>query len=279
MTSKYIKSLIALLSGILIITALLASAPPDNPKQDSASRETKTFRYVPNRAFGFGERLEYKVGYKFITAGTGYFHILPKPVMRNGRKCYDIRFQVRSLKSLEWIYKVRDTYRSVVDIGGIFPWQFEQHVREGKYRRDFKAIFDQNRNIAKVKDKEYPVPEYVHDIVSAFYFVRTLDLSELKKDSIIYMKNFFDDTTYTLGVRYLGRQTIEVDAGKFRCIVIEPLVQEGGLFKNEGRIVIWLTDDERKIPVKVATKIMIGYVGAELTHYSGVRGKVNAKIE
>ncbi len=279
MTSKYIKSYILLIFGILISAALFAFAPQDGPGPNSTSGQSKTFRYVPNQAFGLGERLEYKVGYKFITAGTGYFHILPKPLMRSGRKCYDVRFQVRSLKSLEWIFRVRDTYRSVIDIGGIFPWQFEQHIREGNYKRDFKAMFDQNRNIAKVKDKEYPTPEYVHDIVSAFYYVRTLDIGKMKKDSTLYLNNFFDDTTYTLGVRYLGRQTIEVDAGEFRCLVIEPLVLEGGLFKNEGRIVIWLTDDERKIPVKVATKILIGYVGAELTRYSGVRGKVNAKIE
>lgn len=77
----------------------------------------------------------------------------------------------------------------------------------------------------------------------------------------------------------LGRQTIEVEAGKFRCYVVEPLVQKGGLFKNEGKIVVWLSADDRKIPVKVATKVVIGYVGAELTSYSGLRGPLDAKIE
>ncbi|MBM2816252.1 MAG: hypothetical protein HW421_3014 [Ignavibacteria bacterium] len=239
----------------------------------------KELRYVANDAYGFGEKLEYKVGYKFITAGTGYFYILPKPVSYNGRDCYDVRFQVRSLKALEWIYRVKDEYRTLIDVSGIFPWQFEQHIREGNYSRDSKAIFDQINNFAKSEKKTISTPEYIHDIVSAFFFVRTQDLSSMKNGHVFYLRNYIDDSTYKLGVRIIRRETIEVEAGKFRTIVIQPLVNEGGLFKSEGSIYIWVSDDSRKIPVKVATKILIGYVGAELVRFSGTRGPVDAKIE
>jgi hypothetical protein len=247
--------------------------------QNQGKTDSYSFRYVPNEAFGFGERLDYKVGYKFITAGYGYFQILPEPTYRNNRKCYDIRFSVESLKSLEFLYKVKDDYRTVLDVDGIFPWEFEQHVREGNYKKDFKAVFDQINNYALANDKKYKVTPYIHDIVSAFFFVRTYNLNSLPKDSLLYLRNFFDDTTWNLGVRVLGKETVEVDAGTFRCIIVEPLVVQGGLFKSEGRILIWLTDDERKIPVKVGTKIIIGFVGAELIKYSGIRGPIRAKIK
>lgn len=252
-------------------------------EQSNLKGNDTEFRYVPNEAYGFGEKLEYKVGYKFITAGRGFFQILPEPVAINGRSCYDIRFQVRSLESLEWLYKVRDTYRTVVDVQGIFPWHFEQHIREGNYKRDFEASFDQIKNIAttefKGEKKSYKVSPYIHDIVSAFFYVRTLNLGAMPKDTIFYLKNFFKDTTYMLGVKVRGKQTIEVEAGKFKCILVEPLVVEGGLFKSEGEILIWLTDDDRKIPIKVGTKILIGFVGAELVKYSGIRGPIKAKID
>lgn len=238
-----------------------------------------SFRYHPNEAYGYGERLDYKVRYGFIVAGEGYLHILPKPIFRNGRECYDVRFQVNSLKSLEWIYKVRDWYSTVLDAGGIFPWEFEQHIREGSYKRDFKAIFDQIHHFAIVGEKRYKVPPYVHDIISAFYYVRTLPLGSMPKDTIFYLYNFFKDSTYKLGVKILGKQVVEVEAGKFRCVVVEPLVVEGGLFKSEGSIYVWLTDDERKIPVKVATKILIGYVSADLVSYRGLRGPLKAKLD
>jgi hypothetical protein len=237
------------------------------------------FRKVKNDAFTYGELLEYEVNYSFITAGKGYFYILPKKLYKYGRECYDIRFQVRSLESLEWIYKVRDTYSSVLDAEGLFPWEFEQHIREGNYKRDFVAYFDQVNNQAYTKKKIYNTPEYVHDIVSAFFYTRTKDLHKMRKGDVFYLNNFFDDTTYTLGVKMRGRQTVEVKAGKFDCLVIEPLVVEGGLFKSEGSILIWLTNDKRKIPVKVATKILIGYVNAELVKYDGLAGPLDAKLK
>lgn len=261
----------------LIIIILISLISITTLKSQDYSNES--FRYVENEAFGFGEKLDYEVGYKFITAGTGSFYIKKEPLIVNGRKAYDINFYVKSLESLRWIYEVKDWYKTALDVGGMFPWRFEQHIREGKYKRDFKAEFDQKKNIAKTTEGEYKIPEYVNDIVSALYYVRTWDLKNMKKDSIAFLNNFYKDSTFSLGIKMLGTQTIEVEAGKFRCHVIEPLVQEGGLFKSDGNIVVWLTADDRKIPVKVATKILIGYVGAELTGYSGVRGKIDAKIE
>ena len=243
------------------------------------SQEDDQFRYVENEAFGLGELLEYNVGYKFIKAGEGFFYIKKKPVEVSGRKCYDVHFGVRSLESLEWLYKVRDSYNSKIDIGGIFPWEYRQKIRENNYRRKVKAEFDHRKKKAYTKKDTFDIPKYVHDIVSAFYCVRTLDLKNYTKDSVISLQNFYKDSTYTLDVIIHGREVVEVPAGKFKCVKIEPLVQEGGLFKSEGSIVIWVTDDDRKIPVKVGTEIVIGFVGAELRSYNGLRGPLDAKIE
>ena len=117
----------------------------------------------------------------------------------------------------------------------------------------------------------------MNDIVSAFYLARTYDYSNMKLKDRIHLQNFYKDNVYDLDVRYLGKETIEVPAGKFNCIIIEPLVQEGGLFKSEGSILIWLTDDNLKIPVKVKTKVVIGSIDAELTSYSGLAGKITSK--
>jgi hypothetical protein len=264
------------LIGILLIGVVLSFTLQSNNSGVDYSKAN--LRYTPNEAFGFGEKLEYKVGYKFITAGTGYFWIKPNPVKMNGRDCYDVNFQVNSLPSLEMLYRVKDNYRSLVDVNSLTPWAFEQRIRENNYKKDFRATFDQVKNKAYADNKTYSVPENVHDVVSALYYVRTMDFSKWKKNDVIYLKNFFEDSTYTLGVKYLGKEEVEVEAGKFRCVIVEPLVVKGGLFKNEGRILIWMTDDERKIPVKVGTKIVIGFVGAELTKYSGVRGQIKAKL-
>jgi hypothetical protein len=256
--------------AVLPLVLLLAGFAPQGD-------DAEINRYVKNDAFGFGEHLEYRVGYKFITAGTASFDILPKPITKNGRPCYDIRFVVRSLESLDWLYTVRDEYRTVMDAAGIFPWEFNQRLREGGYSRDFSATLDQINHVARTTDGNFPITPYIHDVVSALYYIRTQNLRAFKNGSVLPLRNFFNKDCHDLGVRILGRQTVEVAAGKFTCIVVEPLVKEGGLFKSDGRILIWLTDDDRKVPVKVSSKIPIGSIDAELTGYSGLRGPLASK--
>jgi hypothetical protein len=238
--------------------------PPDN------------FRKITNNAFAEGEKLTFDVKYGFVTAGIGTMEI-PKLKKISGRDAYYVLFTVNTVPSFDWVFKVRDRYETYVDKDALFPWRFEQHIREGKFSRDFSAFFDQRKGKAKTSGGEYVIPKNVNDILSAFYLVRTMDFSKLKKNDRINMHNFYQDTTYDLDVMYHGRETVEVPAGKFDCIVVEPLVKEGGLFKSEGSIMIYLTNDEAKMPVRVKTKVIIGSINADLTAYVGVKGKLTSK--
>ncbi len=263
-------------SVTVIVVVALAACWHVGRAQDPA----QPLRYSPNEAFGFGETVNFDVSYGFITAGTATMAVDPTLQFIQGHKCYHIRFDVASLKSFDWLYHVHDHYDSYVDVDGIFPVRFEQHIREGGYSRDFSADFDQVAHKVQTSDNQsFTVPDFVHDILSAYYYVRTLDLKSMHKDDLVHLQNFYKDNTYDLDVRVLGRQDIETDAGKFRCVVIEPLVKEGGLFKSEGRIIIWLSDDDRKLPIKVSTKVVIGSIDAVLTSYSGTRGPVDAKLQ
>ena len=172
---------------------------------------------------------------------------------------------------------MRDRYETFIDMEGLFPWRFEQHIREGSYSKDFSAFFDQRRGKAKTSGGQYDIPPYVNDILSAFYFARTLDYSKMKVNDMVLLHNFYNDKVYDLNVKYLGKETISVTAGTFNCIIVEPLVQEGGLFKSEGSITVWLSDDDLKLPVKVKTKVVIGSIDAELTKYEGLAGKLTSK--
>jgi hypothetical protein len=258
-----------------------ASAETGNPADSAASIVSPPplpfqYRKIPNAAFGVGERLSFNVNYGFINAGEAVMSISGYDTVE-GRRCYRVEFSVNSLQSFAWIYKVEDRYLTYLDIDAIAPLKFEQHIREGTYRRDFIAEFDQAAHVAKTTEGQYPIPHYVHDIMSAFYFVRTFDFSGYQTGQVTTLYNFYKDKSHELGVRFLGRQELEVEAGTFKTLVVEPLVKEGGLFKSEGRIVIWLSDDDRKIPVRVNTKVVIGSIDVELSSYSGLIGPLRAK--
>lgn len=253
-----------------LIPAILYAGNTDSTRSDPV------FRTLDNDAFQVGEKLTFDVKYGFVTAGIATMQI---PEMRriSGREAYHVTFEVNSVPSFDWIYKVRDRYETYIDSKGLFPWRFEQHIREGSYSRDFSAFFDQRKGKAKTSEGQYDIPIYVNDIVSAFYLARTFDYSNLKINDRIHLKNFYKNKVYDLDVRYLGKETIDVTAGRFNCIIVEPLVQEGGLFKSEGSIVVWLSNDTLKIPVKVKTKVVIGSIDAELTAYQGLKGKLTSK--
>ncbi len=266
--SKMKKIFNALILSFLFTTVVLYA-------QDK-SKSSGEFRKIENKAFKVGEKLTFDVKYGFVTAGVATFEI-PKIKKISGRDVYQVVFQVSSVPSFDWFFKVRDRYETYLDAEGMFPWRFEQHIREGKYSRDFSAFFDQRKGKAKTSEGEYDIPKNVNDIVSAFYYVRTLDLSGLKKGQKIHLENFYKNKVYPLDVVYHGKEKVDVGAGTFECILVEPLVQEGGLFKSEGSILIWLSNDELRLPVKVKTKVIIGSIDAELTRYEGLAGKLSSK--
>lgn len=234
-------------------------------------------RKIEHNAFKVGERLLYDVKYKFIKVGEAEISI-PEIVDYNGRKCYRAVFRVWSLPFFSVFYKVEDKYESLIDVDGIFPWRFEQRIREGGYKRDFYAEFDHVNLIAKTSEGVFPIPRYAQDVFSAFYYARTQDYSDKKPGDRMKLENFYRNKTYPLEIKYLGEQTVKVKAGTFKCVVVEPLIVEGGLFKAKGRFLLWITNDDKKIPVKMSAEIPIGDIDGELRYFEGVE-KINAKID
>ena len=234
------------------------------------------FRELENKSFAAGEKLIYSVRYGFIPAGTAEISVDASREMF-GREILHTKLLVKSLESFDWIYSVRTTYESYIDKLGLFPWRFALHIRESKFKADFSAFFDQRRGKAITSEGKYDIPLYAQDVVSAFYYARTLDYSGMEKGDKITLVNFYNDSVHNLDVIYLGKETVSVESGTFDCIVVEPLVTEGGFFKSEGNIMLFMTDDDLKIPVQVKIKVIIGALTVELTDFEGLAGEITSK--
>jgi len=245
---------------------------------DTISHDENKLRTSSNNAFTVGENLNYDVYYGPIVAGSATIAV-PSYESYSDRKCYRLEFTMHSAKFFDLFFKVRDSYYSLMDVSGLFPWKFEQHVREGGYKRDFTAWFDQRNHTAKSSEGgPYDISPYTQDIVSTFFYARTLNYDTMKAGQEVHFSNFYENKVYPLDVRFLGNQDLRTKAGKFHCQEIEPIIVKGGLFRNTGKILIWITDDSLKLPVKVQTQVVIGSVSAELVSYSGLHGTLAAKF-
>jgi hypothetical protein len=232
-------------------------------QEETVAAEGSFDRFVENVAFGVGERLEFDINYGFINAGTASMEVA-RLIDYQGRPCYQLVTRANSNSFFSTFYPVDDRVESIFDAVGLFSWRFEKNLREGSYRSDRMYAFDQHGHRTVYKDDTIEVAPWVQDALSVLYFVRTQDLEVGRS---VYVDNFTDGENYKLEVRVLKKENITVEAGNFDCIVVEPLTKSVGVFKHEGRLTVWLTDDRVKMPVLMKSKILVGSITAELTGY------------
>lgn len=225
--------------------------------------DSSRMRIVDNKAFSVGEQLVYSVDYGFIHAGTAIMTI-EKLVNVQGRDCYYITSLALSSPSFSFFFKVEDLVVSYLDKDGIFSWRTEKHIREGKYRAERLYDLDQWRGVARnvVKGDTVMIPPFIQDALSALYFSRT---QPFREGDDIQIPHFDNGKLYNMTVRVHKKEKIKVPAGTFQTILVEPLMASEGIFKHKGQMQIWLTNDQKRIPVKMTSKIIIGNIGAHLS--------------
>jgi hypothetical protein len=250
---------------IIDSAAAIDTTPLTDEYIAAAADSSWWYRKQRNRAFGVGERLEFSVKYGMLPAGTAVIKI-PEIIDYEGRPSFRIISTARSNSVVSVFYKVRDSVETIVDYDGIFPRKFHKQLREGGYRADKTTLFDQRMHLAIASNDTIPTYAFVQDALSSLYFIRT---QELTPGSEILIDSHTDKKNFPLKVVVYRRETVEVPAGNFDCVVVEPVMRAEGLFKAKGRIWIWLTDDQFKIPVKMKTEVFfLGSVTAQLKKYT-----------
>jgi len=220
-------------------------------------------RRIDNIAFGLGEWLQFDIGYGFINAGTATLEV-KELVEFNGRPAYQLVSTARSNKFFSSFYPVRDRVESIMDAIGLFSWRFDKKLREGNYRSHRQYEFDQVNHTVVYKGDTIEVAPYVQDALSILYYVRT---QKLEVGKSLFIDNFTDGKNYPLEVKVHGREKVKTDAGEFECLVLEPLLRSSGIFKHEGKLKVYVTDDRMRLPVILKSKVVVGSITAELTDY------------
>lgn len=207
------------------------------------------------------EKLVYDVSWKFVKVGYGTLEI-KGIVDYRGKKAYHIYSEAKSAPFFDIFFKVRDFTNSWVETEKFRSIAFEQHISEGKYKREKKVDYDQDKHLAtNNKGETFEIPENVLDVLAAFYWVR---LREIKPKDIFSLNVNSNKKNYKMKVMAHDREKVEIDGKKYETILVEPDLQDTGLFMQKGKVLIWLTDDEQHIPVKMRSEIAVGSIVAEL---------------
>lgn len=222
-----------------------------------------SLRTLSNDAFGPGESFEFAIGYGLIEAGTARMEVHELEDLE-GKRVLRIVSTATSNRVFDSFYKVRDTLSTWIDARGLFPWRFEQRQREGDYERSQVVTFDPHDATVKVRGDVYEVEAYVQDVLSAFYYVRACPL--LVGDTL-QIPHWAERKSYRLRVIVHGTERIETQAGEFECLKVEPVLESDGLFRQQGKVLIWLTNDRLHMPVLVRSRLVVGAIEAELVAY------------
>ncbi|GAB3172472.1 DUF3108 domain-containing protein [Telluribacter humicola] len=232
---------------------------------------------VQNESFIKGERIDYRVHYGFINAAEAKVEVARSVVSVNNRPCYRVNVTGKTVGAFDMITRVRDQWRSYIDTSAILPHMFYRNIQENNYRKEETVVFNHNSNTAFDKDqqKSYKVPNNIHDIISGYFFLRTLDFSRIGVGEVVEVPTFFDGEVYKLRIRYGGKSEVKTKFGKIKVLKLVPFIPDNKLFKGENPMTLWVSDDDNKIPVKAEVELVIGSLDMDIKSYKGLKMEPN----
>lgn len=274
LNAEHMKRIGTLIALVFVLTSMNAQSD----FIDSVEAKLKELHRVNYPVFKKGEKLEYVVHYGFVDAGVASVEVMNETHTHGKRDVYHVVGTGRSKGAFDWFFKVRDRYESYIDAERMHPYVFKRDVSEGGYEFYQEYTFFHNRNVMHTqKNTLVNIPYGVQDMMSSYYFARTLDMSKYQPGDVIVMQAVVDEKLEPLKIRYMGKEVVEVRNGKYRCLKFQPLVQKGRIFSDPEDLTVYVTDDLNKIPVLLKADVLVGSIKMELTDYKNVKFPI-AKI-
>jgi hypothetical protein len=206
---------------------------------------------TPGARFPYGERLSYRVEWHMITAGAAEVQL-----SRNTPDDWQIDLNLQSEGTVARLYRVLDKYQVTTD-EGFCPATSELDAAQGKRhvitRLNFNSAAHQVEVLQKdlVKDseskKELSIAPCTHDVVGALATLRTMNI-EPGQWATVPVTN--GGKMAFAKVHAQGRETLQVDGKSYQTIRCEAFLFNGVLYRRKGRLLIWLTDDSQRVPVR-----------------------------
>jgi len=258
-------------TAVVIFSLFTAISDADQPSSKPSSVVPV---YQPKRyPFEGGEKLVYHASWNgLISVATATVYTTSEWV--DGQKLYNIRVEANTSKVLGLIWKMRDTITSKINANGLTPSQFTFSQRENSKVIDTVASFDRSTKVWSVhrderkkgtKRYQFDQPNNTIDPITAVYLARSLDF---KVGDHLYFHIFGGKNRYLLDLEVERKETIQLKSGSIEAFKFVPRIQDvlqEGYAARFNEAAVWISADERRLPVMLKSKIVFGNVYIEIS--------------
>ncbi|MEE9189840.1 MAG: DUF3108 domain-containing protein [Candidatus Neomarinimicrobiota bacterium] len=211
-----------------------------------------------------GEKLQYNAQFNIFPAGKATLSVIGVEEV-NGAPAYHVQFSAKTGSFADRLYKVRDQIDTWLDLNNLITHRQVKSIREGDYRKQLTSNIFYTDGIAITNNDTIEISRDVRDPYSLFYYLRTIPLQV--GDTFEFTA--FDRNKLTdFQIKVDKKENVVVPAGTFTCLVIKPYRDGQTLFKNQGDMKIWFSDDAKKIPVKIQIKLKFGSMLLQLKSFT-----------
>jgi hypothetical protein len=257
--------------GLISLAALFAAATTTTSWAQSTPASPTAAQTVVapavNRAkvpFGPGERMEYDVRFGAIKVGNARMEVVGLDNLR-GRSAWHTAFWVQGGN---FLYRVNDVYESWIDAETLSSLRFVQELEEGGKNTERRFEIFPERSVfiqtSKKPAKEEQSVSQPLDDGSFLYFIRTIPL---EVGQTYDFHRYFRPDRNPVRIRVLRKERVRVPAGTFNAIVLQPVIKTKGIFSENGRAEVWLSDDDRRIMLQLKSKLSFGSLNLFLKSY------------
>jgi hypothetical protein len=209
------------------------------------------------------ERLSYTIEWRLIHAGN--------MVVDSGPTSDALKLVSAGMVSA--LYKVDDTYRVQFD-SSFCASSSLMNSTEGSRRRETTINFDRNRDRAFLTEKDLiknaivsrtdvQIPHCAHEVITA---LKQLRRTKVDVGQSVQIPVTDGRKSAAVKVEAQERERVITPAGAFNTVRYEVNILNGVVYSRSGRVFVWLTDDERRLPVQFRLRMNfpLGTVTLEL---------------
>lgn len=276
----------------IYLTVLLCMRLTASPVHAQENPDLKDTACVPVRtlsedklAFQAGEKLDFVLHYRWgaINSDVGHGTVTLDTLRFNGQDAFLCSVYGRTTRFYDVFFRVREDFKSWFTRDGLQPLKFTRATEEGSYVARNTYLYDRSAAEPHIaadlyssrrgeRSMELPLTPCTFDLPSLFFFARNMDFDAVEPGRKYPMTFAIDDDVFNVYFILYGRETIKVKGfGTVKTIKFAAKLLEGEVFKGEEDMLIWVTDDDNRIPVYFEAPLLVGKATGRMTGCEGLK--------